>query len=208
MDIMNEAPYGSEQPQVVRSPEKSSPEPKRSGFWSEIIKFTFITLLIVIPFRIFIAQPFIVSGASMDPTFADGEYLIVDQVSKHFGPLERESVVIFRYPEDQTKFFIKRVIGLPGETVEIHNGTVTVWSDAYPDGLVLDEPYIANNNIKIDNYSRVLNNDEYFVLGDNRAGSLDSRAWGPVPKSLIIGRPILRLLPTNQIGFLPGDFSK
>jgi len=208
---MNEAPYDKETPPVVSQPENLVPKQRRGGFWIEIAKFTLVTLIIVVPFRIFIAQPFIVSGASMDPTFEDGEYLIVDQLSKRFGDIERESVVIFRYPKDQTKFFIKRVIGLPGETIEMNEGVITIWNDEYPTGsggLELEEPYVDDKNMKRDNFSITLNNDEYFVLGDNRLNSLDSRAWGPVHEKLIIGRPIVRLLPANHIGVLPGDFSQ
>lgn len=208
---MNEAPYGNSTPPVVSQPENLVPRPRKDGFWKEIFKFTLVTLIIVVPFRLYIAQPFIVSGASMDPTFEDGEYLIVDQLSKRFHDLERESVVIFRYPNDHTKFFIKRVIGLPGETVEMNNGVVTIWNDEYPigsGGLVLEEPYVTEKNRKRDNFSITLNNDEYFVLGDNRLNSLDSRAWGAVSEDLIIGRPFVRLLPTQHIGLFPGDFSQ
>lgn len=186
-------------------------EERKNSFWKEIIKFTFITLIIVVPFRLFVAQPFIVSGASMDPTFADGEYLIVDQLSKRFEPEQRESVVIFRYPEDPKKFFIKRIIALPGETIKIRDGVVTIYNAEHPegtsDGLTLSESYIADENKKSDDFRAVLSDDEYFVMGDNRLGSFDSRTWGPVPKDLIIGRPIVRLLPISKINFLPGDFS-
>jgi signal peptidase I len=185
-------------------------ERSQNSFWKEIVKFTFITLVVVIPFRIYIAQPFIVSGASMDPTFYDGEYLIVDQVSKRIEPPERESVVIFRYPEDKSKFFIKRVIGLPDETVQIHDGIVTIFNEDYPqdstDGLTLDEPYVADDNKKDDDMIITLSEDEYFVMGDNRLGSFDSRAWGPVPKNLIVGRPVVRLLPIDRAGVLPGNY--
>lgn len=188
-------------------PVATTPRPQNS-FWSEIIKFTFITLLIVGPTRIWIAQPFIVSGASMDPTFADGEYLIVDQISRRISDPERESVIIFKYPKDTTKFFIKRVIGLPGETVEIADGDITIFSKDYPDGLKLNEPYIDEANKKTDDLTVVLGKGEYFVLGDNRLGSLDSRAWGPVPEKLIVGRPLVRLLPFDRLTVLPGDHSK
>ncbi len=184
-------------------------ERPRGNFWTEIIKFTFITLIIVVPFRLYIAQPFIVSGASMDPTFADGEYLIVDQFSQHVKQPDRDSVIIFRYPKDQSKFFIKRVIGLPDETVEIKDGKVTIFNESHPrpDGLPLKEPFIADKNKKRDDLTVELKKGEYFVLGDNRLGSLDSRSWGPVPEKLIVGRPLLRLLPVNRINFLPGDYS-
>lgn len=190
-----------------REPEVIRQNPQGS-FWKEIIKFTFFTLIIVAPFRLYIAQPFIVSGASMDPTFADGEYLIVDQISRRLEDPKRESVVIFKYPMDPTKYFIKRIIGLPGETVEINNGVVTIFNNTNPKGFTLNEPYIADVNKKDDDFKIKLSENEFFVLGDNRLGSLDSRAWGPVPERLIIGRPVVRLLPTNRLDVLPGDFSQ
>lgn len=181
---------------------------RRPGFWTEIIKFTFITIIIVVPFRLFVAQPFIVTGASMDPTFADGEYLIVDQVSKRFEAPERESVIIFKYPKDKTKYFIKRVIGLPGETVEMSNGTITIKNAQSPKGIVLNEPYISEKNKLSDNANITLGEGEYFVLGDNRLNSLDSRSWGPVPEDLIVGRPFMRLLPASNFALFPGDHSQ
>ncbi len=180
----------------------------RGNFWIEIIKFTLITLLIVVPFRIYIAQPFIVSGASMDETFADGEYLIVDQLSRRLEDPQRESVVIFKYPKDTSKFFIKRIIGLPGETVMGRDGIITIINEAHPDGLTLHEPYVSDENKKEDTFTTTLKDNEFFVMGDNRAGSFDSRAWGPVPAELIVGRPIMRLLPAHRLHVLPGDFSE
>ncbi len=175
---------------------------RKSSFWSEIIKFTLITLLIVVPFRLYVAQPFIVSGASMDPTFADGDYLIVDQISKDFTGPSRDSVIIFKYPKDETKYFIKRVIGIPGDVIEIKDGAVIV------NGKTIEEPFIDDINRKSDNMDEItLSPGEYFVLGDNRKGSLDSRSWGTVKEDLIIGRPIVRLLPVPRFNVLPGDFS-
>ncbi len=184
---------------------------RKNNFWKEIITFTFLVVIVVVPFRLFIAQPFIVSGASMDPTFADGEYLIVDQLSKRFEPEQRESVVIFRYPEEPEKFFIKRIIGLPGETVKISDGIVTIFNAEFPEGkttgITLSEPYVSAENRKADDFRAVLGDEEYFVMGDNRLGSFDSRSWGAVPKDFIIGRPIVRLLPISKVTFLPGDYS-
>jgi signal peptidase I len=197
---MNERSYDTQTPEAA-------PTRPQGSFWGEIVRFAFITIIIVVPFRLYVAQPFIVSGASMDPTFADGEYLIVDQISQRVSEPKRESVIIFKYPNDTTKFFIKRIIGLPGETIEIKDGKITVFSKMYPGGLKLDEPYIADSNKKTDDLTVVLNKDEYFVLGDNRLGSSDSRSWGPVPEHLIIGRPLVRLLPIQRLGVLPGDFS-
>ena len=180
---------------------------KKGGFWGEIFKFTLIAVIIVVPFRMFIAQPFIVSGASMDPSFKDGEYLIVDQLSYHLESPARESVVIFRYPLKPSTFFIKRIIGLPGETIEIKSGVVTVKNAANPNGFVLNDSYIAEGNKKFDDFKITLGNEEYFVMGDNRKGSLDSRAWGPVKESLIVGRPFIRVLPLSKTGIFPGDHS-
>ncbi len=95
-------------------------------------------LSLFFPIRLFVAQPFIVSGASMDPTFETGEYLIVDQLSYHFDDPVRGQVVIFKYPKDESKYFIKRVIGLPGETVQIEGTDVTIFNESNPDGKKLD----------------------------------------------------------------------
>lgn len=177
--------------------------PQKSSLW-EFVRYAVIALVIVIPFRIFIAQPYVVSGSSMDPTFKDADYLIVDQISKRFEEPQREAVVIIRYPKDTSKFFIKRLIGFPGETIEIKNGVVTIYNEENKSGLKLSEPYVVYQ--KNENFSAKLGNDEYFVMGDNRAGSSDSRAWGTLPKKYIIGRPIIRLLPVNKIDLWPGIF--
>lgn len=177
----------------------------KNSFWYEVLKFCLIALFIVLPFRLYVAQPYIVSGASMDPTFETGEYLIVDQLSYRFEEPKRGSVVIFKYPVNPTQFFIKRVIGLPGETVEIHDGVVTIKNFDNPDGFTLDEKYISSGNIKEDNSTITLSSKEFFVMGDNRKGSSDSRSWGPVKESLIMGRPVVRLLPLGRAEFLPGD---
>lgn len=169
----------------------------------ELIKLVLLSLLIVIPFRLYVAQPFIVDGASMDPTFETGDYLIVDEITYRFKTPERGSVLIFKYPRDPKKSFIKRVIGLPNETVSISDGQITITNIEYPKGFVLDEPYVKFR--KYDDSSQILGTDEYFVLGDNRLGSADSRVWGSVPKENIIGRPIIRFLPPT---FFPGDYSQ
>lgn len=183
--------------------ENNEKDNKKSSFW-ELVKYVVIALLIVVPFRIFIAQPYIVSGSSMDPTFKDGDYLIVDQLTKRFKETERESVVIIKYPKNPSKFFIKRLIAFPDEKVEIKNGTVTVFNNDHPEGIEIKDSYVVYG--KNENFSIELGENEYFVMGDNRAGSSDSRVWGSLPKKNIVGRPILRLLPLNQIGLWPGVF--
>ena len=164
-----------------------------SNFWLDLGKLFLLSLVIVIPFRLYIAQPFIVDGASMDPTFKNGQYLIVDEVTYHFDDPERGSVLIFRYPRDPSKFFIKRVIGLPGDTLLIRNGEVTIKNVEYPEGMTLREPYVKFT--KNDNLTITLGSNEYFVMGDNRLGSADSRIWGPVERENIIGRPFIRFYP-------------
>ncbi len=139
----------------------------------DTIKFIIIAALIVIPIRMFIFQPFIVSGESMHPTFNNADYLIIDEISYRFKQPERGDVVVFRYPNDPDRFFIKRIIGLPGEKKEV-----------------------------------VITEGNYFVMGDNRGFSSDSRAWGLLPKENITGVAKLRLLPFKSISLNPGSVEK
>ncbi len=176
---------------------------KQKSFFRELLEFALIAVVIVIPFRIFIAQPFVVNGSSMDPTFENGEYLIVDQISYRFEKPARGSIIIFKYPKDPSKYFIKRVIGLPGEEIIIKDGKVTIINDNYPEGIPLEEPYIQYE--KKDSFTTTLENDEYFVMGDNRLGSADSRVWGPLPEYNIVGRPLIRLFPISRLDVLPGN---
>lgn len=172
---------------------------------TEIIRFSLIALIIVFPIRFFVAQPFIVSGASMQDTFESGEYLIVDQLTYRFEEPKRGDVVVFRYPRDVSKFFIKRVIGIPGDTIIIDGNVVTLKNKTHPDGVVLDEPYVAamQPNTRL---TEVLTESEYFVMGDNRDASSDSRMWGILHEDKIVGRAFLRLFPFNLIGAFPGQY--
>ena len=172
---------------------------------TEIIQFALIALIIVIPVRMFIAQPFIVSGASMENTFHTGEYLIVDQISYRLEEPEAGDVIVFRYPRNPSTFFIKRIIGTPGDTISIDGNVVTITNEEHPNGYILDEPYIADmapNTF----LSEELGDREYFVMGDNRNKSSDSRTWGILQRENIVGRAFLRLFPFSQIGVTPGDF--
>lgn len=177
----------------------------KKSFW-ELVRFALIAIAIVIPVRIFIAQPFVVSGSSMIPTFEDGQYLIVDEISYRLNDPKRDDVVVFRYPNDKTKFFIKRIIGLPNETVDIKDSTVTITNKEHPEGLVLDQSYLKN--ISSDQKHFELKDDEYYVMGDNRPASSDSRYWGAVSRDLLIGKVFLRLLPINKIDVLPGSYTQ
>lgn len=182
-----------------------SPTPQKSTnpSWWEILKFAVITAAIVLPIRAFIAQPFIVSGASMEPNFYDHEYLIVDEFSYLLRAPQRGEVVIFRFPENPKMFFIKRVIGLPGETVDITNSKITI-TDTAGQKQTLREPYATGVTTTDYNHLK-LGADEYFVVGDHREVSYDSRRWGPVKIDLIKGRAWLRLLPPNKMSYLPAD---
>lgn len=169
----------------------------------ETLKFIFTVAIIVIPIRTFIAQPFIVSGASMDPTLKTGHYLIIDELSYRFSKPERGDVIILKYPKDPKIFFIKRVIGLPNETVEVKDGIVSI-TTAQGSTTILQDSFIDPKNKISDSSKTTLLNDEYFVMGDNRAQSSDSRSWGPLPKDLIVGRAFARLYPFSMIGIFPG----
>ena len=190
----------------------------RKSFLGEIVQIVVISLVIVIPFRMYIAQPFLVSGPSMDDTFANGQYLIVDELTYNLRNPARGEVVIFHYPLDTTKYFIKRVIGLPGETVEIKSDKITIChSTTTPptcatdkNKFTLDEPYIKLDKLNPPRPDETitLKTDEYFVMGDNRPVSSDSRIWGPVKRNLFSGRPFLRLLPINKISIYPGQVTE
>lgn len=179
------------------------PQGERENFFTELLKFALIAVVIVVPVRLFIAQPFIVSGASMDPTFHNGQYLIVDELTYRFNDPKRGDVVIFKYPKDPKQFFIKRLIGLPGETVQVSQDGVTI-TTKNGETFELDELYIVNHgNGK--GTTVTLDEDEYFVMGDNRPESSDSRLWGTLPRENIVGRAFLRLLPIEKVSLLPGS---
>lgn len=177
----------------------------------DLVKYAIIALMIVIPIRIFIAQPFIVSGESMFPTFYNGEYLIIDELSYRFNKPERGDVIIFRYPGDTKRFFIKRIIGLPNEEISINGREVTIINRDNPNGFKLLEPYIKEEFDSTIDY--ITKEDEYFVMGDNRNKSSDSRIWAKplttkLTDKLIIGRAYLRLFPINRMSYLPGYYKE
>lgn len=177
---------------------------KKGAFIWDLIKFCLISLAIVLPFRLFVAQPFIVSGKSMYPTFDNGQYLIVDELTYRLESPERGDVIIFHFPNNVKEYFIKRIIGLPGDTIAIVGGKVQVKNEANPDGFFLTEPYIEDKLTDTDPVT--LDNDHYFVMGDNRDASYDSRAWGTLSKELIVGRAFIRLVPFKDAGVFPGKF--
>jgi signal peptidase I len=172
----------------------------------DLIKFAAIALAIVIPIRLFVAQPFVVSGESMYPTFDNNQYLIVDEFSFLVGTPQRGDVVVFRYPLDPSRFFIKRIIGLPDEKIDIKNGVVTIYNKDHPEGFTLQEPYIDEPFSTTQSYTT--GDNQYFVMGDNRNASSDSRIWGMVPGKLLVGRVYLRLSPLKELSYLPGYFKE
>ena len=172
----------------------------RRDAW-EIFKILLISFVIVIPIRYFIVQPFIVRGASMEPTFMDREYLIIDEASYYFREPARGESIVFRYPRDPRQYFIKRIIGLPGERVEISEGKVKIYNVEHPTGFVLEEPYLSEMNRETRPAENVqLGKDDYFVMGDNRIASSDSRVWGTLKREYITGRTLLRAWPLGRFG--------
>lgn len=186
-------------------PEKKKASAKESIF--EFIKFAIIAVVIVIPIRLFIAQPFIVSGASMVPSFQSGHYLIIDEISYRFEEPKRGEVIVFRFPPSPSKFLIKRVVGLPGETVEMTGNDILIKNKAHPEGFLWQQGAINSDKNRGD-VKITLNSDEYFVLGDNRGESADSRLWGSLKRELIVGRPLIRLFPLSEIGVFPGEWKE
>ena len=166
-----------------------------SAAW-EILEVVFIAVVTVFIIRSFLVQPFLVSGASMEPNFKDGNYLLVDEITYRFREPLRGEVVIFRYPLDPSTFFIKRIIGLPGERVVSQNGQIRIFSDGQE--IFLDEEYLLSRSV--DNFDSKLGEDKYFVLGDNRNHSFDSRNWGAVSRKDIVGMARLRILPLRDFG--------
>jgi len=173
-----------------------------SFIW-EIAKIVIISLAIIIPIRYFLFQPFFVKGASMEPSFENGEYLIIDEISYRFNQPQRKEVIIFKYPKDPPQYYIKRIIGLPSEVVKIEGGKVTIFNEQNPTGFIMEEPYLSQENKFTSGDLEIsLDENDYFVLGDNRQASSDSRRWGPVPKHYIIGQARIRAWPLSRAKIL------
>jgi signal peptidase I len=193
------------QPEQELRPQATAPTGGRSSFvkaWdfvSELLHVVVISLAIIVPVRYFLIQPFYVKGASMEPNFHDHQYLIIDEISYRFVNPDRGDIVVFRYPNDPRQYFIKRVIGLPGERVRVADGHVTIYNDEHPEGMVLDEAAYLHGVVTTKAKDLQLASDEYFVMGDNRTASMDSRDFGSVKRDFVVGRVWLR-------GWPPEDF--
>ncbi|MFZ1701954.1 MAG: signal peptidase I [Pyrinomonadaceae bacterium] len=179
----------------------------RQGLWSEgfkLLRDIFLIIIVFILFGVFFVQPVVVEGTSMLPQLHDGERLLVNKMvyyriqSVSWGHIERGDIVVFWYPNDPDKSYVKRVIGLPGEIVEIRNGRVFV------DGKELKEDYLDSeyNQTLPSSPSKKVDEHHYFVMGDNRDNSSDSRYWGLVPEKYIYGKAFFRYWKPSEIGFL------
>lgn len=203
--------------------EKNKSQPSEEygvgGVIWEVVKMVFWVVVIIVPLRVFLIQPFFVQGASMEPNFEDHEYLIINELGykttevgfnygekeinfftvKSFKELGRGDVVVFRYPKNPSIYYIKRIIGLPGEKIEIGDKKVKIYNSENPQGFVLDESeYLPVSEETSGDQIVQLSDREYFVMGDNRQYSSDSRSWGPVPEEDIIGKVLLRAWPFNR----------
>src|SRR5688572_32095325 len=176
----------------------------RQGLWSEgfkLVRDVFLIIVVFILFGVFFVQPVVVEGTSMLPQLHDGERLLVNKLvyykiqSVSWGHIERGDIVVFWYPDDPDKSYVKRVIGLPGEVVEIRAGKVFV------DGRALTEPYLdAEHNQSLPTQApKKVDPHHYFVMGDNRDNSADSRYWGLVPEKYIIGKAAFRYWPITSM---------
>ena len=185
--------------QAEAEPTGPSSLAKAWEFVSELLHVVLISLAIIIPVRYFLIQPFYVKGASMEPNFHDHEYLVIDEISYRFHAPERGDIVVFRYPNDPSQYFIKRVIGLPGDRVQVVDNGIKIYGANNPNGVHLDEStYLAATVPTTGDKDVTLAPDEYFLMGDNRTASLDSRAFGPVQKDFIVGRVWVRGWPPER----------
>lgn len=168
-------------------------------FFLELIKVVVLAGVTIFLVRYFLFKPFYVKGQSMEPNFYEKEYLIIDELSYRLHEPARGDVIVFRPPEDPKEFFLKRIIGLPGERVKVAEGHITIYNTEHPEGMTLDESYLPKDIATTGEENVVLNADQYFVLGDNRPNSYDSRRFGPVDRSAIVGRAWLRGWPFNRV---------
>lgn len=171
-------------------------------FWrsvGELVQVALIVTAIVLPIRYFLVQPFYVKGASMEPNFEDRQYLIIDEITFRFREPARGEIAVFRYPNDPSQFFIKRIIGLSGETVTVSGGKVYITTVAGATSQLDESQYLASDVVTSGEKKVTLGTDEYFVMGDNRPNSLDSRIFGVVPKKNIVGRVMLRGWPVSKV---------
>ncbi len=165
----------------------------------ETVEIILVAVIAVMLIRNFLIQPFLVSGASMEPNFSSGDYLLIDEITYRFKAPERGEVIVFHYPGDESTYYIKRLVGLPSERVVITSGKITIFNKDFPNGLTLKEDYLPSSTMTTGQKEVSLKDNEYFVLGDNRSFSFDSRSWGSLKNSEIVGIVRLRLWPFNKV---------
>ncbi len=170
-------------------------------FLLEFIKIAVLAGVTIALVRYFLFKPFYVKGASMEPNFEDHEYLIIDEVTYRFNEPQRGDVIVFKYPENPKEYFLKRIIGLPGERIKISGGQAIIYNDRYPEGTAVEESYLPKDLMTEGEKIITLNKDQYFVMGDNRPNSFDSRRFGPVDRGLIVGRVWFRGWPVSKMQF-------
>ena len=153
----------------------------------EVLEVVLVAVVTVFLIRNFLMQPFLVSGASMEPNFNSGNYLIIDEITYRLRPPKRGEVIVFKYPDNPSIYYIKRIVGLPGEKIDIRSGAVTLFNSEMPQGFALKEDYLSSGLRTSGIVAKTLNEGEYFVLGDNRNYSYDSRSWGKLDKKYIVG---------------------
>ncbi len=178
---------------------------KFSPFFSfvfDLLKLIIIAFLIVWPIHKFIFQPFYVIGPSMEPSFYDQDYLIIDKISYILDKPERGDVAIFISPKNNNNYLIKRVVGLPGERIVIKSDKIRIFNKEHPDGMILNESYLNAGTQTRGKIDQKLEPGQYYMLGDNRNMSLDSRSFGPVKEKNIIGQAWLRGWPLKEAGFI------
>lgn len=169
-------------------------------FILEFFKILIISLAIVVPIRYFLIQPFYVKGASMEPTFHDYEYLIIDEISFKLHSPQRGEIIVFHSPYNWRDYYIKRIIGLPGERIVVKEGEIYVYNKKFEYGIKLDESDYLSAGVKTPGQADLkLNEKEFFVLGDNRNSSLDSRSFGAIFQKQIVGRTWLRGWPISRV---------
>ncbi len=177
------------------------------GYFVDIIETIVVAAAIFVVVYLFLLQPHQVRGASMEPNLSNNQYILTDKISYRFGEPRRGDIVVFKAPVDENFDYIKRIIALPDETISIKEGKIFIKNSEDPGGLELNEPYQTNGentpgNILAGDTELKLGKDSYFVLGDNRSQSFDSKDWGELPRKNIIGKAWLRYWPASKISLI------
>ncbi|MBU2595448.1 signal peptidase I [Patescibacteria group bacterium] len=176
---------------------------RAAKFFVEFLETAIIIGIIAFVIRFFLVQPYVVEGASMEPNFHNKDYLLIEKVTERFSDPKRGDVVVFRYPNNPKVTYIKRIIGVPSDTVIIKNGTLKIVPAGSNEEKTINENYLPDSIKTSGDMEIKLDKDQFFVLGDNRSNSSDSREWGVLPKQNIVGRAWLVVLPATDFGIVP-----